>query len=204
MARRCLSPGSRCSHGRTRPRGPGAVCGVGTARRPACGARQARPPSARIPEPLPFRRGAVADLYGLPLGQDRPNEGLPRRPLAALPAPHAPQARRVPPAPAPHGHAQCVPAVARDVAKGWALSAGPAPASPSVGLAEREAGVPPPAIAAGPAAPGTWPGTQWGVARGLRCAGVICCAFQVFGDQTEESGEQHEAHGVAATERPAR
>lgn len=80
MARRCLSPGSRCSRGRTRPRGPGAVCGVGTARRPACGARQARPPSARIPEPLPFRRGAVADLYGLPLGQDRPNEGLPRRP----------------------------------------------------------------------------------------------------------------------------
>lgn len=59
MARRCLSPGSRCSRGRTRPRGPGAVCGVGTARRPACGACQARPPSARLPEPLPFRRGRL-------------------------------------------------------------------------------------------------------------------------------------------------
>lgn len=59
MARRCLSPGSRCSRGRTRPRGPGAVCGVGTARRPACGARQARPPPARLPEPLPFRRGRL-------------------------------------------------------------------------------------------------------------------------------------------------
>lgn len=144
---RRAGPDIGAAAGGTRPRGPGTVCVVGAARRPAGGARQAARPPPGSRSALPFLWGGRGrQTFKVYLsGQDGPSDGRVGGTLASRvpswdPTPPAPPAC---PSRGPRPRTgMCSVSALWHGAEGRGLGAGPASACPAVGRAQLLARVP--------------------------------------------------------------